>query len=419
MSSQREKEALPFYEKALALSRKHSFHWYLSKDLLSLATAYLLTEPQKCMPLLDEAEKVSMQQKDTAMLASVFGGRAMYYLLHQKIDEWRLNNAKSLEYALSVNHAPTVMYSYMQLLDFHKRNEEFQEAYQVGIESIRFAQRESIQTFDLYLFQKMFEICKTLNKKDEAIQYQEKYVEAKTNMIQNDLDATVNMLKLQHELQENKLLLSNQELALSNAQKRILLLLLTNGLLLSLGLGYYFIRRNRRQHIHHLYTKDKLVEQWIAEERSLRQDISQEQWPGATAEETVTPKNSDIEDDNNSYAALFKNLIFTIEQKKLYLNPELNLKNVISIMRTNRTYLNRAIQSSGDENFKQIINRYRVEEAKKLIRNYVDLMKTEGLEQVSSQAGFNSEASYYRAFKYFTGLTPKEYKREYEQDIRS
>jgi len=277
-----------------------------------------------------------------------------------------------------------------------------------------FAQRESIQTFDLYLFQKMFEICKTLNKKDEAIQYHEKYVEAKSKMVQNDLDVTVNMLKLQHELQENKLRLSNQELALSNAQKRILLLLLVNGLLLCIGLAYYLIRRTRKEHIHHLYTKERLVEQWIADERLLRQEGSPDQKP---SEDTIPSENAGWEEEENMDASLFKDLILIIEQKKLYLDPELNLKNVITMLRTNRTYLNKAIQSSGDGNFKQIINRYRVEEAKNLIRNHIDLSKTEGLEQISTQAGFNSDASYYRAFKHFTGLTPKEYAREYARDI--
>jgi YesN/AraC family two-component response regulator len=226
------------------------------------------------------------------------------------------------------------------------------------------------------------------------------------------------MLKLQHELQENKLRLSNQELALSNAQKRNLLLLLINGLMLCIGVAYYLNRRTRKQHIHYLYTKEKLVEQWIAEERSLRQDISQEQWPGATAEETVTPENLEVEEEKYSNAALFKDLIFTIEQKKMYLNPELNLKNVISILRTNRTYLNKAIQSNGEGNFKQIINRYRVEEAKRLLEKYVQDKSNENIEQFYIMAGFNSISSYYRVFRNITGLTPKEYVQEYARDIR-
>jgi AraC-like DNA-binding protein len=417
MSSQQEKEAIPFYQKALALTRKHSFHWFLSKDLLSLATTYMLIEPQKCMPLLDEAEKVCAEQKDTAMLAMVYAGRAMHNLVNQQIDQWRINNQKALQYALSVKHAPTALYSYMQLLDFHSKNKQFEEAYQIGIESIRYAQSESIQTFDLYLYQKMFEICKALQKKDEAIQYLEEYVGIKTKSIREDQDAAMNMLKLQHELQENKLLLSNKELALGNAQKRNLLLLSINGLLLCLGIAYYLIRRKQKEHIHHLYTKEKLVEQWIAEERFLRKGEIQKEMPAASSVNQVATQTATYDDEKNSKSSLFKELILTIEQEKLYLNPELNQKNVISILGTNRNYLNKAIQSNSDENFKQIINRYRVEEAKNHIRRAVDAGDTGGYEQFSTVSGFNSETSFYRAFKFFTGLSPKEFAREYARDI--
>ena len=59
------------------------------------------------------------------------------------------------------------------------------------------------------------------------------------------------------------------------------------------------------------------------------------------------------------------------------------------------------------ENFINFLNKYRVEEAKKLLlRN----RSAKNLEEIYLQCGFNSRSTFFRAFKSVTGLTPIEFK---------
>jgi YesN/AraC family two-component response regulator len=57
----------------------------------------------------------------------------------------------------------------------------------------------------------------------------------------------------------------------------------------------------------------------------------------------------------------------------------------------------------------------RVREAKQLIEMHIHDLPA----NLYYTAGFNSVASYYRAFKFFTGLSPKEYAMAYLKDIKN
>jgi len=56
-----------------------------------------------------------------------------------------------------------------------------------------------------------------------------------------------------------------------------------------------------------------------------------------------------------------------IEEQKLYLNPQLDHKLLVTLLRTNKSYLYRAISHHGMDHFKNIINHFRVREAKSLL----------------------------------------------------
>jgi YesN/AraC family two-component response regulator len=88
---------------------------------------------------------------------------------------------------------------------------------------------------------------------------------------------------------------------------------------------------------------------------------------------------------------------------------------MVMLLGTNRNYLSQAINQHTDEHFTQIINRYRVNEAKRLLEQRTNTEDEFPPEEVYTIAGFNSTTSYYRIFKHFTGLTPKEYQLVYKK----
>jgi AraC-like DNA-binding protein len=88
---------------------------------------------------------------------------------------------------------------------------------------------------------------------------------------------------------------------------------------------------------------------------------------------------------------------------KLYQEPELTLQHLSDRLRVPSYQVSQAINET-NQNFYDLVNGYRVEEAKRLLlapgnRNYTIL-------SVGFEAGFNSKTTFNTVFKKFTGLTP-------------
>jgi AraC-like DNA-binding protein len=93
-----------------------------------------------------------------------------------------------------------------------------------------------------------------------------------------------------------------------------------------------------------------------------------------------------------------------IEKDKLFINPELTLK-LLSEKFDYPSYLvSQAINLHYNKSFFDVINESRVREAQQRLKN---LSSTHTIESVAFEVGFNSRASFYRAYKKFTGETPK------------
>jgi len=103
----------------------------------------------------------------------------------------------------------------------------------------------------------------------------------------------------------------------------------------------------------------------------------------------------------------WKILTDLIEEERLYLNPELTLQDISEKMKLPRQYVSQIINQCYGNTFYDLINNYRVGEAKKLLKapenkNYTIL-------SIAFDAGFNSKATFNHIFKKMTGLTPSQF----------
>lgn len=94
-------------------------------------------------------------------------------------------------------------------------------------------------------------------------------------------------------------------------------------------------------------------------------------------------------------------------QEKLYQNPEFTLTDLAKKINTNAAVVSKAINQGFQMNFNDFINHYRVEAVKYLIEKGEHQKST--LLGLAFDCGFNSKATFNRAFKKSTGKTPKEY----------
>ena len=95
-----------------------------------------------------------------------------------------------------------------------------------------------------------------------------------------------------------------------------------------------------------------------------------------------------------------------MEQQQLYLNSELKLADVATMLNTNRNVISNCINSQHGSSFSQFVNEYRVRYAQELMRRQPDIK----ISEVWMVSGFSTEASFFRTFKATTGKTPSEWK---------
>lgn len=116
------------------------------------------------------------------------------------------------------------------------------------------------------------------------------------------------------------------------------------------------------------------------------------------------PETTDDTTANDS--ELMNRISELMESKKLYLNSELKLSDVATSLGTNRFAISNCINSQTGGSFTQLVNKYRINHARRLLRTRSDIK----ISEVWMTSGFSTERTFLRTFKQLTGMTPSEFK---------
>lgn len=101
---------------------------------------------------------------------------------------------------------------------------------------------------------------------------------------------------------------------------------------------------------------------------------------------------------------LYKYVLYYLEVRQVFLDPKLSLKKLSEMIETNQTYLSNVVNRYFGCHLKDLINTYRVEYAKELLR-----FGTCTLKELPQKCGFLSRSAFYSSFKKVTGVSPKRY----------
>jgi len=98
---------------------------------------------------------------------------------------------------------------------------------------------------------------------------------------------------------------------------------------------------------------------------------------------------------------------FKFESDKVYLDPNMSISQLSKSLGISNEKLSFVINKKFNVNFRDLLNSYRIKMAKEKL---LELKKThQTILSISYDSGFNSQASFYRAFKKFEGMSPKNY----------
>jgi len=106
-------------------------------------------------------------------------------------------------------------------------------------------------------------------------------------------------------------------------------------------------------------------------------------------------------------AELKQKLDMIMDSNKPYLDHDLRLDDIANLLNVSRNHASQIINENYNLSFFDFINKYRVNEATRLLLNNEEMQLN--ITQIAYSSGFNSRASFYKAFKKFTNTSPTLY----------
>jgi AraC-like DNA-binding protein len=125
--------------------------------------------------------------------------------------------------------------------------------------------------------------------------------------------------------------------------------------------------------------------------------------------EVIEIVNEQVEkkEDEGLLAEWKPKILSLLQNERVYEDPELSLTQMAKQLKTNPSILSKTINQGFQLNFNDFINNYRIEAVKEKLQ--AGEQKTQTLLGIAYDCGFNSKATFNRAFKKVTGTSPKEW----------
>lgn len=134
------------------------------------------------------------------------------------------------------------------------------------------------------------------------------------------------------------------------------------------------------------------------------------------AEQVGRESISPVKEDEQSNAAvqdadreLFERVEKIMREQKIYRKKSLTRDELAEMLKTNRTYLSRAINNISGKSFNDYLNTWRVIEATLIM---ADKTRNVPLKQLAEELGYSSISVFYRSFQKETGVTAGKYMKE-------
>lgn len=120
---------------------------------------------------------------------------------------------------------------------------------------------------------------------------------------------------------------------------------------------------------------------------------------------------------NMEDSGILEKLLAYFNQEKPYLDPKFRVETAATKLQVSQKQLSQAIRHSEAGSFNTLVNRFRVEESRKLMED--PELANYKVEFIGYKAGFGTKQTFYTAFEQNTGITPGYYRNNIQAKVGS
>jgi AraC-like DNA-binding protein len=415
LQNRKNENSLNYYLEALELSqRKGGDSLNLKVDLYNVGLAYAsLKENETSNDYLKKAAVRAEKEGDKRLLARIYGTLSDNQLRSNQNSEHIFYLKKANELALELGDFQLLAMGSANLTESYILGKNYPEAIKQGLLAISYLEKRPSIQIHSKVDSLLYVSYKRIGDPSKALEQLELYDQKKGTIRGQAQKEKLDELTLAFEVEKKDLLIQNQEIEIREEKVKTGLFLVTiSGLILVIGLMVYMkVKDSKTRFL--FFRKEKELD-FQAEQLSILKAATFAKQEKLPAEILPLIFEEEISKNPNQMLA---ELLDLIEEKRMYLDPAFSQKSLVAELGTNRQYLYEAINSSGEENFRTMINRFRVNFAKKKIESELKQSIKTNLTKLYEVVGFNSYRTFFRAFKSITGLTPNEYIDEYKKEL--
>ena len=245
-------------------------------------------------------------------------------------------------------------------------------------------------------FHTLSKIEKSKGRYKNALELYETYTDLKDSIFNAGVYGSVNLLQRQYEVSKTNQQI--EELEIDRQLKEntihyqriiqsiIILVLLMTGIVLLI-----FILQNKKLRTAYKVLYDKNVEIIRIDKKT------------SGKKQEIKPSTNGNDNDE-----LLGKILKIMEDTNTYCDPSFTVDKLVTIAKSNHTYVYNAIKSSPNKSFPKLLNSYRIKEAQRIFIEEFDTKKYT-IETVAEKVGFKSRSGFYDAFKQITGVSPNYY----------
>jgi len=260
-----------------------------------------------------------------------------------------------------------------------------QRAETVLLEALEYTISNSLIQEYQYVIQTLTEVYEKKGDKEALTMFLKQQIKSMQTILDELQKRQIDELRARYELEIKEQELINTTLEANQVRNRFVLSIILLVLLAGGVVAYQYIRNKNLQKLYRLNVDllDSAVINEIEEEKEPSQPL-------------------------NPFYEIFQRIHRAMEEEKLYRLPELSLPLLSSHVASNEKYTSSAISTYAKMNFNNYVNRYRINEAKRLL-----LLRRDDaiISDIMIDCGFASRSTFYKAFNDTTGMSPKEFVR--------